>query len=97
MVLKFGSEPDDIFFVEATGNQGVTLKRFSAMKHTIGSFYRKIAIRHLDWERPDTSLDTLEQFIEEVQGRNFKFSLNYLRKRQTVDVRRGPVNAGTEN
>lgn len=60
MVLKFGSEPDDVFFVEATSNQGVSLKRFSAMKFTIGSFYKKIVLRHLDWERPDSSLDILE-------------------------------------
>ena len=63
MVLKFGSEPENIFFIEATGNQGVTLKRFADMKHAIGSFYRKIAIRHLDFERSDSSIDTLEQFV----------------------------------
>lgn len=39
MVLKFGSEPEDVFFMEATSNQGVSLKRFSGMKFTIGSFY----------------------------------------------------------
>ena len=94
MVLKFGSEPDDMFFMEATSNQGVTLKRFSAMKHTIGSFYRKIVIRHLEWDRPDSSLDTLERFIEEVQGRRYNFSLGMLRKRQTVDLGRGPLSAG---
>ena len=67
MVLKFGTEPDDVFFIEATGNQGVSIKRYSGMKHTIGSFYKKIVLRHLEWDRPDTALDTLEQFIEEAQ------------------------------
>ena len=81
MVLKFGSEPDDVFFMEATGNQGVSLKRYSGMKFTIGSFYRKIVLRHLNWERPDRSLDILEQFIEEAQGRQYNFSLGMLRKR----------------
>jgi len=60
MILKFGSEPNEIFFMEATSNQGVSLKRFSGMKYTIGSFYKKIVLRHLDWDRPDTSLDVLE-------------------------------------
>ena len=64
MVLKFGSEPDDVFFIEATGNQGVSLKRFSGMKFTIGSFYSKIVLRHLEWEMPELSLDVLERFIE---------------------------------
>ena len=60
MILKFGSEPDDVFFIESTGNQGVTMKKFAMMKHTIGSFYEKILLRHLEWDRPDHALDTLE-------------------------------------
>ena len=66
MILKFGSEPNDVFFIEATSNQGVAIKRYSGMKHVIGSFYKKIVLRHLDWERPDSSLDLLEQFISEA-------------------------------
>lgn len=66
MILKFGSEPDDVFFLEATGNNGVTLKRYSAMKFTIGSFYKKIVLRHLEWDRPDCALDVLENFIEQA-------------------------------
>ena len=66
MVLKFGSEPNEVFFIEATSNQGVALKRFSGMKHALGSFYSKIALRHLDWDRSDESLEILEQFINET-------------------------------
>jgi hypothetical protein len=84
MVLKFGSEPDEIFFIEATGNQGVSLKRFSGMKYTIGTFYKKIVLRHLDWDRPDSALDVLEQFVNEVQGSQYSFSLRQLNKRKTI-------------
>ena len=66
MVLKFGSEPNEVFFIEATSNHGVSLKRWSGMRHALGSFYQKIALRHLDWERPDESLEILEQFINET-------------------------------
>ena len=66
MVLKFGSEPNEVFFIEATSNLGVQLKRWSGMKQALGTFYQKIALRHLDWERPDSSLDLLEQFINET-------------------------------
>jgi len=76
MILKFGSEPEDVFFMEATSNQGVSLKRYSGMKHVIGSFYKKIVLRHLEWERPDYSLDVLERFLEEVQGAKYNFSLS---------------------
>lgn len=44
----------------------MSLKRYSGMKFTIGTFYRKIVLRHLNWDRPDRSLDILEQFIEEA-------------------------------
>lgn len=86
MVLKFGTEPDDIFFIEATGNQGVSIKRYSGMKHTIGSFYKKIVLRHLEWERPDSALDVLEQFIEEAQQCSYDLSFNKLRKRATINL-----------
>ena len=91
MCLKFGSEPNEVFFIEATSNQGVALKRFSAMKYTIGSFYKKICIRHLDWERPDSSLDVLEQFINEVQGHQYSFSLTQLKKRNTINLSKAPI------
>ena len=66
MVLKFGSEPQEVFFIEATGNIGVGLKRFSGMKYALGNFYRKVVLRHLEWERPDYSLELLEKFVNEV-------------------------------
>ena len=87
MVLKFGSEPNDVFFIEATSNLGVALKRWSGMRHALGSFYSKIALRHLDWDRPDESLDILEQFIKETQGNAYQFKLGQLKKRQTVALK----------
>jgi len=84
MVLKFGSEPQDVFFIEATSNQHVSIKRYSGMKHTIGNFYKKIVLRHLEWQRPDSSLDILEQFMDEVKNSRYNFTLNKLRKRDTI-------------
>ena len=85
MVLKFGAEPQEVFFMEATGNIGVGLKRFSGMKQALGSFYKKIVIRHLEWERPDGALEKLEQFVNEVQGAQYQFKISQLAKRQTVN------------
>ena len=66
MILKFGSEPENVFFIEATTNHGVSIKRYNGIKHAIGSFYTKVVLRHLEWERPDVSLDQLERFLEEA-------------------------------
>ena len=84
MVLKFGSEPTDVFYIEATGNAGVSIRRFSGIKAHMGTFYRKIVLRHLEWERPDSSLDTLEQFLNEVQGRKYDLNIGKLMKKQTM-------------
>ena len=60
MVIKFGSEPNDVFIIEATSNMGVSIRNFGRIMHHIGGFYAKVALRHLEWERPDASLDILE-------------------------------------
>ena len=51
MILKFDSEPDEPYILEATSNNGVHLKRFKAVVPNMGSFYEKIALRHLKFER----------------------------------------------
>ena len=88
MVLRFGSEPEDVFFIEATGNMGVAIKRYSSMKHSIGRFYQKIVLRHLEWSRPDSALDILEQFLEEAQQCKYDLTLNKLVKKQTVNPKK---------
>ena len=85
MVLKFGTEPNDIFFLEATTDNGVSIKRYSQIRHCIGSFYSKVVLRHLNWERPDDSLDNLEKFLDEVNGRDYNMSVNMIRKMQTLN------------
>ena len=61
MVLKYGPEPDEIFFVEATSTQGVTVKRWSdIVTPNLGTFYSKIAFRHLEYERTEQCLERLE-------------------------------------
>ena len=89
MVLKFEEHPNDVFFLEATSNNGVCLRRWSNIKKEIGRFYRKITIRHIDWERTEESLVNLEAFMREVVGSAYSFSFKQLFKRQTQIVRKG--------
>ena len=60
MVLKFEEHPNDVFFLEATSNNGVSLRRWSTVKKELGRFYMKATIRHIDWERSEESLVNLE-------------------------------------
>ena len=84
MCLKFDSEQNEIFLLECTSNLGVHLKRFSNMKQHIGNFYQKIALRHLDFERSEENLEQLEKFITDSLGKEYTFSVNQLRSRQTM-------------
>ena len=78
MVLKFEEHPNEIFFLEATSNMGVALRRWSGIRHALGTFYKRVVIRHLEWDRPDESLDNLEAFMKEVIGNSYSFSMKQL-------------------
>ena len=62
------------------------------MKNTIGDFYKKIVIRHLEWDRPDSALDMLERFVDEVQGAKYSFRLGMLKHRNTINLGKNPIN-----
>jgi hypothetical protein len=51
MVLKFGSDENEVFLVEATGKRGVHLKKFSSIIPHIGKFYEKVAWRKINTKR----------------------------------------------
>ena len=60
MILRFGSFPEDVFFMESTSNYGVQLTRWSSISQHVGNYYKKVAFRHLEWDRTDESLEVLE-------------------------------------
>jgi len=47
MILKFDQEPDEVYFIEATGNRGVVLNKWTYLKPHIGNgkFYEKLVYR----------------------------------------------------
>ena len=54
------------------------------MKHAIGNHYEKVVIRHLDWERSESSLSTLDKFLEEVDGRRYNMTFDMIRRKKTM-------------
>ena len=68
MVIKFSTEPDEIYFIECSKETGVAVKSFSQMKHTINQLYKKIVFRHIEWSRPESALEILMQFVDDTQG-----------------------------
>ena len=56
MVVLMASEPDEVFLLEAAGNTGVTLSRFSEKKQFIGNYFRKMVLRTLTWNDRDAHI-----------------------------------------
>ena len=52
MILKFESDPDDVYFVEAVCS-GVSLNKWSSVRDHIGlgKFYKMVVFRHIDFNR----------------------------------------------
>ena len=39
MILKFESDPNEVYFVESTSNRGVSVSKWSSIKKFVGEFY----------------------------------------------------------
>jgi len=81
MVLKFEKDPHEIFFVEAVGNLGVVLNRWSFLRKHVGTnkFYKRVIFRHVDCKRDDKMLNNLEKFLDEAIGLRYKFKFDIMR------------------
>ena len=79
MVLRRPDEPEEVFILEASPDNGVWISKWSNFRLLVlgeecfpGTEITKIALRKLTWERPDSSKDIIEQFISETIGARFK-------------------------
>jgi hypothetical protein len=70
MILKFESHPNEIFIVEATGNTGVSINKWSSLRKHIGvnKFYQKCVYRHLVLVRDQEYMSNLESFLKQAVG-----------------------------
>ena len=73
MVLKFEQDPNEVYLVEATGGNGVALNRWDLLKDHVGpgKFYKKMILRHVNFDRGDRMVDNLEKFLSEAVGQSY--------------------------
>lgn len=88
MVLKFETEPDEIFLVEAVGGLGVTLNRWSFLRDSIGygKFYKRMIFRHVNFDRGEKMVDNLEKLLSEAVGKKYGISSNKLTRAKTRKI-----------
>jgi len=86
MLLKFETDPHEVYMVEATGNMGVALNRWAYLKEHVGKgkFYDKVVFRHINFDRGDEMVDNLEKFLSQAVGAKYGISANKLTRSQTV-------------
>lgn len=94
MILKFESDPGEIYMVEATGNMGVALNKWSLLKMHVGpkKFYKKLVFRHVNFDRNDKMFENLDKFLAEAIGLSYGLSANSIFRRGTVKQINGENN-----
>jgi hypothetical protein len=63
MALRFETDEEEVYYVEATSNSGVTISKWSGIRQFVGNFYEHVVLRHLIIERSDAMIDKLEVFL----------------------------------
>lgn len=91
MVLKFESDPNEVYLIDATGNRGVCLNKWSFIRNFIGpnQFYRDVVFRHVEIERTNDMVDALEIFLKEVIGRKYGLGNKLFRRKTAVTKKLG--------
>lgn len=74
MVLKFETDPDEVYFLDATSTRGVSISKWSLLRKFVGDFYEYIVLRHLETERSNSLIDKLEIFLKEAVGLKYGIS-----------------------
>lgn len=89
MILRFESNPNEVYILEATGKLGVHLSKYSSVKKNLGpgKFYDKLVLRHLEFERTDDCLTKLEAFMKQVIGHSYSVGVSKLMRKKTVAMK----------
>ena len=85
MILRFESDDDDVFFVEASGNYGVAINKWSVIRQHIGQskFYERLVYRHVEFDRDEQMVVNLEKFLKEAIGLKYGLNVKKIMRRQT--------------
>lgn len=89
MILKFETDPSEIYYVDATGTNGVACGKWSLLRphYGPGKFYERIIYRHVDFNRSEEMVEKLEIFLREAVGRRYGLNPAKMMRRSTVLMR----------
>ena len=85
MILRFQTNDDEVYFVEACGNKGVAINKWSVIRKHIGQskFYERLVYRHVEFKRDKIMFKNLEKFLNEAVGLKYGLNVKKIIRRQT--------------
>jgi hypothetical protein len=98
MILKFESCKGEVYLVEATGNTGVAINKWSSLRKHIGinKFYRKCVYRRLEHKRDQDVMERLEAFLQQAVGQEYGLKVRDITIRRTTKNRTSFKNGDEE-
>ena len=78
MVLRFDTDPTEIFLLESTSTTGVSISKWSQLRRMIGSYYEQVVVRHLEIARDYFFIELLKDFLTQVIGLKYGMSTQKL-------------------
>ena len=88
MILKFDSDPNEVYLVEAVGNRGVTYNKWANIRKHIGTdkFYGKLVFRSII-HGPDYLGDmNMADCLSEVIGNKYEIGGGKLMRSETIKI-----------
>lgn len=88
MLLKFESDFDEIYIIEATTNLGVHLNKWSFIRDHVGKkkFYQQIMFRKIEYNRSDRVVEQLEIFLKEAIGQSYGIGSKILSGKKSIKL-----------
>lgn len=89
MIIRLQNDPE-VYFVEATGNRGVTYNKWSNVRAHIGpdKFYAKLSWRKVENKRETTT--NLSKFLEEAIGSTYEIGAKKLLRQKSITEKNFP-------
>ena len=75
MILRSEDEPNEVFLLRVKDEGTVNIKKWSRVKSEYGSFFEKLVYRKLNWKRPQSALQDIQNFIDELMQKKFSGSI----------------------
>ena len=93
LVLKFSTDPNEVYFIESVSGVGVRLNAWTGLRTNIGhnKFYQKCVFRHVVFDRSFENLNRLQKLLKEALGHQYALGLNTMLRRSTVSPFLQPI------